>query len=132
MIWEVSKSEAVELEIDKLLFRVTNLRGPDYASRWYEALLVAIDSLADFPGPRSFPQSIEESERRRAEVRYRTYNGPDKKPVPSVARHIFFALYDPTQGEEMGRVLVLRVIGTRTQAASDVLKGRDSGNGEVP
>ena len=98
MIWEVSKSEAVELEIDKLLFRVAELRGPDYASRWYDALLVAIDSLADFPGPRSYPRSIEESERRRAEVRYRTYNGPDKKPAPSVACHIFFALYDPTQG----------------------------------
>ena len=128
MTWDVSKSEAVELEIDKLLFRVAELRGPDYASRWYDALLVAIDSLADFPGPRSYPRSIEESERRRAEVRYRTYNGPDKKPAPSVACHIFFALYDPTQGEETGRVLILRVIGTRTQAASDVLKGTDSGN----
>jgi hypothetical protein len=58
-------------------------------------------------------------------VRYRTYKGPDKKPAPSVACHIFFALYDPTQGEEKGRVLVLRVVGTRTQAASDVLKGTE-------
>jgi len=131
MIWDVSKSEAVELEIEKLLFRVAELRGPDYASRWYDALLVAIDSLADFPGPRAYPQSIEESERRRAEVRYRTYHGPDRKPAPSATCHIFFALYDPTQGEEAGRVLVLRVVGARTQAASDVLQGRDASN-DIP
>lgn len=123
MSWFVSKVERVELDIDLLATRVARLRGPDYVARWDEGLSVAIESLADFPGPRSFPQSIEESERRRAEVRYRIYSGPDKKPAPSVACHIFFAVYDPRQGEEAGNVVVLRVIGTRTQAASDVLTG---------
>ncbi|WP_184193804.1 type II toxin-antitoxin system RelE/ParE family toxin [Armatimonas rosea] len=130
MTWVVLRTERAEIDIDQLASRVARLRGPEYVGRWDEGLSVAIDSLADFPGPRSFPRNIEESERRRAEVRVRLYNGPDKKPATSVACHIFFALYDPTQGEETGRVLVLRVIGTRTQAASDVLKGTDSSNDE--
>lgn len=124
--WLVIKNEEIELEADKLLFRVAQLRGPEYASRWYDALIVAMDSLGDFPGPRSYPQNIAESERRRAEVRMRLYSGPDKKPAPSLACHIVFAVYDPRQGEEEGRVRILAVIGARTQAAGDVLTGGDS------
>lgn len=126
MNWVVFKNDEIELDIDQLTSRVARLRGPDYVARWDEGLSVAIESLADFPGPRSFPQSIAESERRRAEVRYRTYSGPDKKPAPSVACYIFFAVYDPRQGEEAGRVRIVRVIGTRTQAAGDVLTGDSS------
>jgi plasmid stabilization system protein ParE len=124
--WIVLINEEVEIDIDNLASRVARLRGPDYAARWDEGLSVAMDSLADFPGPRSYPQNIAESERRRAEVRMRLYSGPDKKPAPSVACHIVFAVYDPRQGEEEGRVRILAVIGTRTQAAGDVLTGGDS------
>ena len=109
-----------------LLARVARLRGPDYAARWDEGLSVAIESLGDFPGPRSFPRAVQESEKRRADIRMRLYSGPDKKPTPSVACHVVFALYDPVQEETEGRVLVLRVIGTRTQDASDVFTGRGS------
>jgi plasmid stabilization system protein ParE len=124
--WTVTRKETIEAEVDLLLARVARLRGVDYATRWDEGLSVAIESLGDFPGPRSFPRVIGESERRRADVRMRLYSGPDKKPAPSVACHIIFALYDPVQDETEGRVLVLRVIGTRTQAAGDVLTGEDS------
>ena len=124
MKWVVFKNEEIELDIDLLTSRVARLRGPDYVARWDEGLSVAIESLADFPGPRSFPQSIEESERRRVEVRCRIYGGPDKKPMPSVTCHIFFAVYDPAQGEEAGRVRILRVLGAGTEAAGDVLIGR--------
>nr|WP_309695383.1 hypothetical protein [Armatimonas sp.] len=126
MSWIIVRNEEVEIDIDNLASRVARLRGPDYAARWDEGLSVAMDSLADFPGPRSYPQNVPESERRRAEVRMRLYSGPDKKPAPSMSCHIVFAVYDPRQGEEEGRVRVLAVIGTRTQDASDVLTGRDS------
>ena len=139
MTWTVTRKETIEAEVDLLLARVARLRGVDYATRWDEGLSVAIESLGDFPGPRSFPRVIGESERRRADVRMRLYSGPDKKPAPSVACHIVFALYDPVQGEASelhpdeteGRVLVLRVIGTRTQAASDVLTGADEGSSDA-
>lgn len=127
MNWIIVRNEEVEIDIDNLASRVARLRGPDYAARWDEGLSLAMDSLADFPGPRSYPRNIPDSERRRAEVRMRLYGGPDKKSAPSVACHIVFAVYDPRQGEEEGRVRVLAVVGTRTQAAGDVLTGGDSG-----
>lgn len=133
MSWIVLRGEEVEVDIDNLASRVARLRGPDYAARLDEGLSVAMESLGDFPGPRSYPLNTEESERRRAEVRMRLYSGPDrggsnrrKKPVPSVACHIVFAVYDPRQGEEEGRVRILAVIGARTRAAGDVLTGADS------
>ena len=130
MSWIILRSEEVEIDIDTLASRVARLRGPDYAARWDEGLSVAMESLGDFPGPRSYPLNVAESERRRAEVRMRLYSGPDKKPAPSLACHIVFAVYDPRQGEEEGRVRVLAVIGTRTQAAGDVLTGEDSAGEE--
>ena len=82
MSWIVLRNEEVEIDIDNLASRVAQLRGPDYVARWDEGLSVAMESLADFPGPRSFPQSIAESERRRAEVR----RGGDGRSVRRVRR----------------------------------------------
>jgi plasmid stabilization system protein ParE len=122
-LWEVRLSDRAHTERDTLFLRVGQRRGADYARRWWDGLLKTTDSLAEFPGPRSYPRSIEESECRRAEVRVRLYGGPDKKSSPTVSCHIFFALYDPQQGEDLGRVIVLRVIGAGTQEAQDVLLG---------
>ena len=124
-LWEVRLSDRAHAERDTLFLRVGQRRGADYARRWWDGLLKATDSIAEFPGPRSYPRSIEESERRRADVRVRLYHGPDKKPSPSVACHIFFALYDPQQGEDAGRVIVLRVIGAGTQEAQEVFLGEE-------
>ena len=122
-LWEVRLTDRAHDERDALFLRVGQRRGVDFARRWWDGLLKATDGIAEFPGPRSYPRSVEESERRRADVRVRLYRGPDKKPTASVACHIFFALYDPQQGEDVGRVIVLRVIGAGTQEAQEVLLG---------
>ena len=125
-LWEVILSDVAHAERNDLFLKIGHDRGADYARRWWSGLLLATDGLAEFPGPRSFPLCFAESERRRAEVRYRNYGGSDKRASLSTSCHVFFAVYDPTQGEEAGRLIVLRVIGARTQAAGDVLTGGDS------
>jgi plasmid stabilization system protein ParE len=121
LAWEVILTDVAEGERESLFLNVGKARGPDYARRWLTSLVDTTDAIAEFPGPRSFPQSHPESERRREEVRYRIYGGPDKKTTLSVSCHIFFAIFDPRQGEESGRILILRIIGSQTEATSQLL-----------
>lgn len=121
MTWELSQTEPAEAEREALFLNVNQNRGPEYAERWYAGLLKTIRTIAEFPGPRSFPSSFTESERRREEIRYRIYAGPDKKNAPSVSCHVFFAVFDARQGEESGRVLILRVVRFVGETASELL-----------
>jgi plasmid stabilization system protein ParE len=124
--WEVILSDVASKERSDMFLELGRKRGVDYARRWWSGLLAATDGIAPFPGPRSLPSCTAESERRRAEVRYRTYGGPDKRASTSASCHIFFAVYDPWQGDAVGRLIILRVVGARTQAAADILTGRAS------
>jgi plasmid stabilization system protein ParE len=119
--WEIFVTEPAEAEKEACFLRINHLRGPAYAKQWYAGLLAAIRVLGEFPGPRSFPQSHTESERRREEVRYRIYGGPNTKATLSVSCHIFFAIFDARQGEESGRILILRIVGSQTETASQLL-----------
>lgn len=119
--WEVILTDVADGEREALFLNIGKARGPDYARRWLTSLVDTTDAIAEFPGPRSFPQSHTESERRREEVRYRIYGGPDKKSVSSISCHIFFAIFDARQGEESGRILILRIVGSLTETASQLL-----------
>ena len=121
MTWQVTENEPAEAEKEALFLRINERRGPEYAERWYAGLLLSIRALAEFPGPRSFPPSILESGRRREEIRYRIYGGPDKKAQVSVSCHVFFAVFDPRQGEDSGRILILRVVRSVSESTSELL-----------
>lgn len=121
MIWQVIETEPAEAEKEALFLSINERRGPEYAERWYAGLIRAIRTLAEFPGPRSFPPSIPESERRREDIRYRIYGGPDRKAQASVSCHVFFTVFDARQGEESGRILILRVVRSVTESTSELL-----------
>jgi plasmid stabilization system protein ParE len=116
--WEVIEHDRVESDIDRLVFGIEERYGSQAATYWHDALMVAIQSLGDFPGPRSFPPCLGESERRRAEVRVRSYRGSDGKS--SSAWLIFFAVYGETQSTP-AYVHVLRVLPAAGEEAATML-----------
>lgn len=117
----LNRTEVAEAEREALFLNIGRIRGADFARRWFEGLIDATDQIVEFPGPRSFPSAHAESERRREEIRYRIYGGPDKRRALPVSCHIFFALLDARQGEDSGRVLVLRVIASMREETAEML-----------
>ena len=122
MSWEIVQHDRVETDIDGLTFGIEERRGIEYATRWHDGLLAALWSLGDFPGPRSFPPCLGESERRRAEVRVRSYRGSDGKS--STSWLIFFAVYEETQ-QDPPRVTVLRIVSAQGAEAAAMLGESD-------
>ena len=119
--WEVSLTDLAHAERDALFLTIGRARGADYARRWWDGLLKATDGIVEFPGPRSFPMNIAESERRRVEVRVRLYRGPDRQNPEWIPCTILFAVYDPTQQDpDIGKVLVLRYVGAKTLQAQQL------------
>ena len=119
--WEVILTDVAEAEREALFLNFGKARGPEYARRWLAGLIDATDAIATFPGPRSFSPSVSESERRREEIRYHIYGGPDRKYSSTVSCHVFFAVFDARQGEESGRILILRVVRSIAEVTSELL-----------
>jgi plasmid stabilization system protein ParE len=124
--WDILITDRAEADIDALIISLYARQGTFYAGRWHRELLLTIDSLAEFPGPRAFPLSEAESERRRMEVRRRVYGGPDRHPLSSVSCQIIFSVSDPSQGEQQGLVQILRILRAQGQEAADILSGSDN------
>lgn len=115
--WELMVTDIADAEREALFLSIGRQRGPEYARRWLDSLVDATNAIGLFPGPRSFPMNIYESERRRAEVRTCLYPGPNRQNPPSVACKVIFAVYDPTQLEETGQIRILRYLKAQGQDA---------------
>ena len=118
MSWNILETDPAEQDREKALLFVMRLRGPEYAERWHEGLLLAIANLTRFPGTRALPRCESEEERRRQETRILLYRGPDKKPAPSVTFRVIFTLLDPVQGEESGTLYIQRIRHARSADVS--------------
>jgi plasmid stabilization system protein ParE len=107
MSYRVETSEAAEAEAEALYLWILR-RAPERAAAWYEGLLAAVASLADFP--RRCPLA-RENHRFDREIRQLVYGRG------GAACRILFTIIDPDVGEDD---FVVRILHVRHAAQRDL------------
>jgi len=114
MSYRIAISEAAEAEVEALYLWILR-RSPERAAAWYEGLLAAINSLADFP--RRCPLA-RENDRFDQEIRQLLYG------TARSACRILFTILEPTGAEDEPTVRILHI---RHAAQRDLGEEHESG-----
>ncbi len=95
--------------------------GPVYAGKWYDDLLLTVNSLTGFPGPLSHARDEDASDQYGREVRRLLYHGPARRRTGTPVR-VLFTLLPPTKDDPGGEtvILLLRLLhGAQVLSAPD-------------
>ena len=123
----VVESDRYEADRDQAALSYNYTSGPDYATRWYVRLALAMADLTDFPGPLSHARDEEASAHYGREVRRFLYYGPTRRRTGTPARILFFVLPpDPDEPPETAEsvIFLLRLLhGSQTLTPEEPAEG---------
>jgi plasmid stabilization system protein ParE len=97
MTYRIEISSVAEAEADKAFLWISQILSPERASRWYEGLLSAIESLSEMPKRCSLAR---ENEYFSQEIRQLIYGR---------GRNSYRILFTMVEGEEVSTVRILHI-----------------------